>query len=210
MTVIEQSVERKVIDEEKDSARIILNFLPDCPESRWILLEKTIFLDLPFNASQCVDILLEASTAMLRWQIVSIDRVQNSLLWKVSGYDFTGHKFDWAKVRASCLEQNSGGCAIELKVTSGGLLDIRDELGKLLRPFATSIENVAKVKQEAREAEEKELKKGIVCPTCKAEIESGMRFCPQDGTPIGNICIHCNTWNAPEANFCSGCGSRIL
>lgn len=53
------------------------------------------------------------------------------------------------------------------------------------------------------------INQGLVCPTCHADIMPGIRFCPNDGTPISKGCENCNATNMPSSQFCYKCGKPL-
>lgn len=65
-------------------------------------------------------------------------------------------------------------------------------------------------KQIDEKAHEKSMiDQGHICPTCKRAVESGVRFCPYDGTPVSKACSRCGQANAPASAFCAGCGTKL-
>ena len=49
----------------------------------------------------------------------------------------------------------------------------------------------------------------IVCPSCKAQIPAGSRFCNHCGTKIGSKCPACGAEAVPGSAFCSECGQKL-
>ena len=47
------------------------------------------------------------------------------------------------------------------------------------------------------------------CPNCGLEVEEGMKFCYECGTPIPQVrkCPQCGTELPPKAKFCFSCGA---
>ena len=48
------------------------------------------------------------------------------------------------------------------------------------------------------------------CPSCRAEVPAGARFCDQCGAALPSRCPSCGHANAPGAKFCSDCGGRLI
>lgn len=65
--------------------------------------------------------------------------------------------------------------------------------------------------QEGLREDEKKIMAGILCPTCRSPLAPGTRFCPNDGTPITRQCPNpeCRHANAPSAQFCEICGTKM-
>lgn len=53
------------------------------------------------------------------------------------------------------------------------------------------------------------IKQGLICPTCHEDMIPGIRFCPNDGTPISKGCENCDATNMPSAQFCYKCGKSF-
>ena len=49
----------------------------------------------------------------------------------------------------------------------------------------------------------------IVCPSCKAQIPAGSKFCNHCGTKIGSKCPACGAEAVPGSAFCSECGQKL-
>ncbi len=47
------------------------------------------------------------------------------------------------------------------------------------------------------------------CPTCKATVDQGAKFCRQCGSPIGIKCPTCGAPNPPGSKYCGDCGGRM-
>ena len=47
------------------------------------------------------------------------------------------------------------------------------------------------------------------CPSCKADIPGGSKFCPQCGTALLGGCPSCGNTNPASAKFCLECGQRL-
>src|SRR5690349_15911028 len=47
------------------------------------------------------------------------------------------------------------------------------------------------------------------CPSCKAEIPVGNRFCEECGAPVPTGCPSCGAPIRPGAKFCGNCGNRL-
>jgi class 3 adenylate cyclase/predicted ATPase len=47
------------------------------------------------------------------------------------------------------------------------------------------------------------------CPTCKADLVEGSKFCNQCGAPVLLVCPECGHSNAARSKFCSECGVTI-
>jgi class 3 adenylate cyclase/predicted ATPase len=47
------------------------------------------------------------------------------------------------------------------------------------------------------------------CPSCKAEIPDGSKFCIQCGAPLPLACSSCRHSNPPHAKFCANCGASL-
>lgn len=55
--------------------------------------------------------------------------------------------------------------------------------------------------------------KMTTCPKCKAEIKSGLKFCPECGnkmTPATKTCPECNAEIKASAKFCPECGKKLV
>src|SRR5215207_5867330 len=47
------------------------------------------------------------------------------------------------------------------------------------------------------------------CPSCRAELPRGKRFCMECGAPIPALCPSCASPNPPSAKFCGDCGAKL-
>src|SRR5688572_15263424 len=47
------------------------------------------------------------------------------------------------------------------------------------------------------------------CPSCRAEVREGSKFCDECGTPVPVRCSACGGDNRPGAKFCSACGAKL-
>ena len=47
------------------------------------------------------------------------------------------------------------------------------------------------------------------CPTCKANLPDGSKFCNQCGAPLSLACQACGHGNAASAKFCTDCGAAL-
>ncbi|MGH7914267.1 MAG: AAA family ATPase, partial [Candidatus Binataceae bacterium] len=47
------------------------------------------------------------------------------------------------------------------------------------------------------------------CPNCQTENPSGMKFCGNCATPLGNRCAQCGFDNPPQFRFCGQCGAAL-
>src|SRR5689334_7980272 len=47
------------------------------------------------------------------------------------------------------------------------------------------------------------------CPSCKADVASGNRFCEECGAPIPTSCSSCGAPVRPGAKFCGNCGNKL-
>jgi class 3 adenylate cyclase len=47
------------------------------------------------------------------------------------------------------------------------------------------------------------------CPSCRAEVREGSRFCNQCGAALPPHCPSCGHTNAPRSKFCSECGTDL-
>src|SRR5262245_52682009 len=47
------------------------------------------------------------------------------------------------------------------------------------------------------------------CPSCRAEIPRGKRFCMECGASMPVECAYCGSLNPPNANFCGDCSSKL-
>lgn len=45
------------------------------------------------------------------------------------------------------------------------------------------------------------------CPACRAENDTGARFCQECGTPLSLVCAQCGASQPPRARFCNQCGA---
>ena len=48
-----------------------------------------------------------------------------------------------------------------------------------------------------------------VCPSCKAQIPAGSKFCNHCGAKLQNKCPNCGAEIAQDSLFCSECGSKL-
>lgn len=50
-----------------------------------------------------------------------------------------------------------------------------------------------------------------ICPNCKTEVEAGVKFCMECGSPIpqNKVCPQCGTELPLAAKFCFGCGANL-
>lgn len=49
----------------------------------------------------------------------------------------------------------------------------------------------------------------IACPSCKAQVPEGSKFCSHCGAKLSNKCPHCGATVAPDSLFCSECGQKL-
>ena len=49
----------------------------------------------------------------------------------------------------------------------------------------------------------------IKCPSCKAEISSKSKFCPECGYAIKTVCPACGNKVKPGTKFCPECGGKL-
>ena len=47
------------------------------------------------------------------------------------------------------------------------------------------------------------------CPSCRAEVRDGSRFCDECGASAPLRCLSCGSENRPGARFCSECGLKL-
>src|SRR6516164_6619423 len=47
------------------------------------------------------------------------------------------------------------------------------------------------------------------CPSCKAVLRDGSRFCDACGAPLAVGCPSCGAPNRPGAKFCTKCGHKL-
>lgn len=47
------------------------------------------------------------------------------------------------------------------------------------------------------------------CPTCKADLPKGSKFCNQCGTPLSLACLACGHGNTAPTKFCKKCGANL-
>src|SRR5919202_1098120 len=47
------------------------------------------------------------------------------------------------------------------------------------------------------------------CPSCRAEVPEGKRFCIEYGAPTPLQCSSCGSLNLPRAKFCGECGAKL-
>jgi predicted amidophosphoribosyltransferase len=47
------------------------------------------------------------------------------------------------------------------------------------------------------------------CPSCRAEVPEGSRFCSSCGAALRVHCHQCGHTYAPGSKFCSECGARL-
>src|SRR5215213_1963757 len=48
------------------------------------------------------------------------------------------------------------------------------------------------------------------CPSCRAEVREGSKFCNQCGATLPPRCPSCGHLNAQNAKFCSECGVKLV
>src|SRR5215204_7594788 len=48
------------------------------------------------------------------------------------------------------------------------------------------------------------------CPSCRAEVREGSKFCNQCGAALPPRCPSCGHLNAQNAKFCSECGVKLV
>ncbi len=93
--------------------------------------------------------------------------------------------------------------------------------------YGTRIEEIKSLQQQMKELNEEvsKLKNITVCETCKEEISTELKFCPNCGARIADIevdnqvktkvddvvcfkkCKVCSSENSPDAKACSKCGT---
>jgi class 3 adenylate cyclase len=49
----------------------------------------------------------------------------------------------------------------------------------------------------------------MTCPSCKADLPEGSKFCVQCGAALPLICLACQHDNPPQAKFCANCGVML-
>jgi len=49
----------------------------------------------------------------------------------------------------------------------------------------------------------------VQCPTCKADLREGSKFCPECATPLPRACPACQQPNPNNSKFCSECGTGL-
>ena len=49
----------------------------------------------------------------------------------------------------------------------------------------------------------------IVCPSCKAQLTAGSKFCDRCGTRLGRKCPNCGADVKQNSVFCSECGEKL-
>jgi predicted amidophosphoribosyltransferase len=47
------------------------------------------------------------------------------------------------------------------------------------------------------------------CPTCKADLPGGSKFCAKCGADVSRVCGTCGRPNQAHSNFCSDCGASL-
>ena len=47
------------------------------------------------------------------------------------------------------------------------------------------------------------------CPSCRAEVPDGKRFCRECGAPLPALCPSCGSLNPPSTKFCGDCGAKL-
>ena len=47
------------------------------------------------------------------------------------------------------------------------------------------------------------------CPSCRAKVPEGKRFCMECGAPMPSQCSSCGSLNPPSAKFCGDCGAKL-
>lgn len=52
----------------------------------------------------------------------------------------------------------------------------------------------------------------VTCPSCKASVKKGSKFCPECGTPmpVNKFCSECGTKLEAGAKFCPECGTKVM
>lgn len=48
------------------------------------------------------------------------------------------------------------------------------------------------------------------CPKCGASVKKGAKFCPECGSPMGNVCPKCGASVGKDAKFCPECGQKLV
>ncbi len=51
--------------------------------------------------------------------------------------------------------------------------------------------------------------KTAACPKCGAAVKAGAKFCPECGSPMGNVCPKCGAAVKAGAKFCPECGQKL-
>jgi hypothetical protein len=49
----------------------------------------------------------------------------------------------------------------------------------------------------------------VRCPSCKADIPGGSKFCLECGAALLGCCALCGSTNPASAKFCSECGQKL-
>ena len=165
---------------------------------------KSISLDAPYDVVQsyCIE-----AAESLDWFFEK--KADGHILLK----EKTGCMFlmfhNPAKVEIVIQREMANKTKCDIKVTNFGFAlntIFVNKIGEQIHSFI--------IRQWADEALQKTLldaavENGLACPTCHAELPPGLKFCPNDGTPIGKECSKCKMVNMPSAQFCMNCGQSV-
>lgn len=147
----------------------------------------------------CYDQLLKIGNN-LEWKLLGQDKRRSTLKWNTSKSRYRVGVHVTATLRKSGERQTRMNLIGEIPglalVDGGGKIPKAFE--NLIVPLETLATNV-----------NKQIREGVMCPTCGKELPPGTRFCPKDGTTIASECPQCGNSNVPAAQFCSSCGTSL-
>ena len=121
---------------------------------------------------------------------------------EIEGYTYQQERaFDVMGAAASNESTGSGqfmgaGMGIGMGVAMGGV--VGQNMGEMAN---MAFGNNAQQAQQAPQA---------VCPSCKAPVAQGAKFCNNCGQKLVATCPNCNAEVTPGAKFCNNCGQKLI